>query len=132
MSGPRSSASQEERFGDSITVRTLHARITEPVLARQACNAITVDTARSLVAATAWLATERPRHVVVSTSADARAFCAGANLKERATVDHRGRLDVRPLTRAAHTSVRAALSADRAEGFAASTGKRATRWPSYA
>jgi enoyl-CoA hydratase/carnithine racemase len=69
---------------DTITLRRVADHVVELVLDRpQALNAISTAMARDLTAATSALAASRgTRAVVVSSSAD-RAFCVGADLKER-------------------------------------------------
>ncbi|MGN6299726.1 MAG: enoyl-CoA hydratase-related protein [Angustibacter sp.] len=69
---------------EHITLRAHGEHVVELVLDRpQALNAVSTGMARDLVAATAALAAStRTRAVVVSSAAE-RAFCVGADLKER-------------------------------------------------
>ncbi|MFJ9543255.1 enoyl-CoA hydratase/isomerase family protein [Streptomyces sp. NPDC101225] len=76
----------ERRFGAHVALRT-HGRkgaVAEVVLDRpQAMNAISTDMADALADACAVLAEARSVSAVVLTSTGERAFCVGADLKER-------------------------------------------------
>ena len=69
---------------ENVTLRALSEHVVELVLDRpQALNAVSTGMARDLVAATAALAASRRTRAVVVSSAAERAFCVGADLKER-------------------------------------------------
>lgn len=100
-SGPR----EERRFGAYVLVRR-EGHVAELVLDRPgAMNAVSTAMARSLSAACAALAEDREVRVVVVTSSAERAFCAGADLKERNALSDAELLRQRPVTRAAYTAV---------------------------
>jgi enoyl-CoA hydratase/carnithine racemase len=81
-------------------------QVAELVLDRpEAMNAVSTALARELAAATAWLAGHGGVRAVVLSSSGARAFCVGADLKERnASTDDELRAQ-RPLARAAYRGV---------------------------
>src|SRR5450755_2828917 len=81
-------------------------QVAEVVLDRpEAMNAVSTALARELAAATAWLAGHGGVRAVVLSSSGARAFCVGADLKERnASTDDELRAQ-RPLARAAYRGV---------------------------
>ncbi|SDG18468.1 enoyl-CoA hydratase/isomerase family protein [Streptomyces griseoaurantiacus] len=96
---------REERFGSHVAVRH-HAHVAELVLDRpKAMNAVSTEMARSLAAACAALAEDRVVRAVVLTSTHERAFCVGADLKERNSLTDAELLAQRPLARAAYTGV---------------------------
>ncbi|MDQ0811565.1 enoyl-CoA hydratase/carnithine racemase [Streptomyces sp. B3I7] len=93
------------RYGDHVVVRR-HTHVAELVLDRpRAMNAVSTDMARSLTAACAALAADRTVRAVVLTSSHERAFCVGADLKERNSLTDADLLAQRPLARAAYTGV---------------------------
>ncbi|MET9293692.1 enoyl-CoA hydratase-related protein [Streptomyces sp. NPDC003077] len=95
----------ERRFGEHVLVRW-HGHVAELVLDRpQAMNAVSTAMARSLGQACAALAEDRRARVVVLTSTHPRAFCVGADLKERNSFTDADLMRQRPLARAAYTGV---------------------------
>ncbi|MGV9338458.1 enoyl-CoA hydratase/isomerase family protein [Streptomyces sp. NPDC003688] len=95
----------EERFGEFVLVRR-HGQVAELVLDRpKAMNAVSTEMARSLTAACAALAADRDARVVVLTSSHERAFCVGADLKERNSFTDADLMRQRPVARAAYTGV---------------------------
>ncbi|WP_406439887.1 enoyl-CoA hydratase-related protein [Streptomyces sp. NBC_00631] len=95
----------EERFGEFVLVRR-HGQVAELVLDRpKAMNAVSAEMARSIVAACAALGADRDARVVVLTSSHERAFCVGADLKERNSMTDAELLRARPLSRGAYTGV---------------------------
>ncbi|MFE3166903.1 enoyl-CoA hydratase/isomerase family protein [Streptomyces sp. NPDC059224] len=95
----------EERFGEFVLVRR-HGQVAELVLDRpRAMNAVSADMARSIVAACAALGADRDARVVVLTSSHERAFCVGADLKERNSMTDAELVRARPLSRGAYTGV---------------------------
>ncbi|MER5793845.1 enoyl-CoA hydratase-related protein [Streptomyces sp. NPDC001980] len=95
----------EERYGEFVLVRR-HGHVAELVLDRpKAMNAVSTAMARSIVAACAALSTDRDARVVVLTSSHERAFCVGADLKERNAMTDAELLRSRPLSRGAYTGV---------------------------
>ncbi|MFB7595956.1 enoyl-CoA hydratase/isomerase family protein [Streptomyces sp. NPDC056160] len=95
----------EERFGEFVLVRR-HDHVAELVLDRpKAMNAVSTDMARSIAGACAALAADPDVRVVVLTSSHERAFCVGADLKERNSFSDADLLKQRPVARAAYTGV---------------------------
>lgn len=95
----------EERFGEFVLVRR-HEYVAELVLDRTgAMNAVSTDMARSIAGACAALAADRHARVVVLTSSHERAFCVGADLKERNSFSDADLLKQRPIARGAYTGV---------------------------
>ncbi|MGW1002464.1 enoyl-CoA hydratase/isomerase family protein [Streptomyces sp. NPDC002520] len=95
----------EERFGEFVLVRR-HGHVAELVLDRpKAMNAVSTDMARSIAGACAALAADRDARVVVLTSSHERAFCVGADLKERNSFSDADLVRQRPVTRGAYTGV---------------------------
>ncbi|GAA2510047.1 enoyl-CoA hydratase/isomerase family protein [Streptomyces longisporus] len=103
----------EERFGEFVLVRR-HGdegvgdvgHVAELVLDRpKAMNAVSSEMARSIAAACTALAADRDVRVVVVTSTHERAFCVGADLKERNSFTDADLLRQRPVARAAYTGV---------------------------
>ncbi|WP_448318536.1 enoyl-CoA hydratase/isomerase family protein [Streptomyces sp. CO7] len=94
-----------ERYGEFVRV-VRHGYVAELVLDRpRAMNAVSTDMARSLTAACDALSADPDARVVVLTSSHERAFCVGADLKERnGFSDAQLRLQ-RPVNRAAYTGV---------------------------
>ncbi|MFE4409779.1 enoyl-CoA hydratase/isomerase family protein [Streptomyces sp. NPDC056821] len=95
----------EERFGEFVLVRR-HDYVAELVLDRpKAMNAVSTDMARSIAGACAALAADRDARVVVLTSSHERAFCVGADLKERSSFSDADLVRQRPVARGAYTGV---------------------------
>ncbi|MCX4577123.1 enoyl-CoA hydratase-related protein [Streptomyces sp. NBC_01571] len=95
----------ERRFGEFVVVRR-HEHVAELALDRpKAMNAVSTDMARSLAGACAALAADPGVRVVVLTSTHERAFCVGADLKERNSFTDADLMRQRPLARAAYTGV---------------------------
>ncbi|MGX1314114.1 enoyl-CoA hydratase/carnithine racemase [Streptomyces calvus] len=97
----------EERFGEFVLVRR-HERghVTELVLDRpKAMNAVSTEMARSVAGACAALGEDREVRVVVLSSSHERAFCVGADLKERNAFSDADLVRQRPVARAAYTGV---------------------------
>ncbi|MFI9648604.1 enoyl-CoA hydratase/isomerase family protein [Streptomyces sp. NPDC052040] len=95
----------ERRFGEYVVVRR-HGHVAELVLDRpKAMNAVSTEMARSIIAACAHLAADRDVRVTVLTSTHERAFCVGADLKERNSFTDADLLRQRPFSRGAYTGV---------------------------
>ncbi|WP_432134689.1 MULTISPECIES: enoyl-CoA hydratase/isomerase family protein [unclassified Streptomyces] len=100
----------EERFGEFVLVRR-HGdgdvgHVAELALDRpKAMNAVSSEMARSIAAACAALGADRDVRVVVLTSTHERAFCVGADLKERNSFSDAELVRQRPVARAAYTGV---------------------------
>lgn len=95
----------EERFGEFVAVRR-HGYVAELRLDRpKAMNAVSTAMARSLTAACDALAADPDARVVVLTSTHERAFCVGADLKERNSFSDADLRRQRPVARAAYTGV---------------------------
>ncbi|MEU1148504.1 enoyl-CoA hydratase/isomerase family protein [Streptomyces sp. NPDC005863] len=95
----------EQRYGEYVAARR-HGHVVELVLDRpKAMNAVSTEMARSLSAACAALAEDAEARVVVLTSTHERAFCVGADLKERNSFSDADLRRQRPTTRASYTGV---------------------------
>ncbi|MFC9849359.1 enoyl-CoA hydratase/isomerase family protein [Streptomyces sp. NPDC127595] len=95
----------ERRFGDFVVVRR-HGYVAELVLDRpKAMNAVSTAMARSLAGACEALAADQDVRVTVLTSTHERAFCVGADLKERNSFSDAELVRQRPVARAAYTGV---------------------------
>lgn len=89
-----------------VGVRRHTERVAELVLDRpRAMNAMSSQMARELAETCARLATDASVSVVVITSTHDRAFCVGADLKERNSLTDADLGRQRPLARAAYTGV---------------------------
>lgn len=101
-------AGGEQRYGEWVAVRR-HGdggHVAELVLDRpRAMNAISTAMAGALTEATAALTVDRSVRAVVVTSSHERAFCVGADLKERNGFSDADLARQRPYTRAAYTGV---------------------------
>ncbi|GGL76439.1 enoyl-CoA hydratase [Streptomyces fumigatiscleroticus] len=97
----------EERFGEYVLVRRHgDGHVAELVLDRpKAMNAVSTGMAQSISVACAALGEDRGVRVVVLTSTHERAFCVGADLKERNSFSDADLVRQRPVTRAAYTGV---------------------------
>ncbi|MEF9906005.1 enoyl-CoA hydratase/isomerase family protein [Streptomyces sp. P9-A2] len=97
----------EERFGEFVLVRRHEqGHVAELVLDRpQAMNAVSTAMARSLAGACAALGRDPAVRVVVLTSSHERAFCVGADLKERNSFSDADLVRQRPVARGAYTGV---------------------------
>ncbi|MEO3762824.1 enoyl-CoA hydratase-related protein [Streptomyces sp. B8F3] len=92
-------------MGEGIAVRT-HEHVAELVLDRpEAMNAVSTELARVLTETTARLAADASVRAVVLTSSHERAFCVGADLKERNGFTDADMHRHRPTSRAAYTGV---------------------------
>ncbi|MFI6339676.1 enoyl-CoA hydratase/isomerase family protein [Streptomyces sp. NPDC050535] len=95
----------ERRFGEFVVVRR-HGYVAELVLDRpKAMNAVSTDMARSIAGACEVLAADLDVRVTVLTSTHERAFCVGADLKERNSLTDAELVRQRPVARAAYTGV---------------------------
>ncbi|MFF8642143.1 enoyl-CoA hydratase/isomerase family protein [Streptomyces sp. NPDC015345] len=95
----------EQRYGEYVAVRR-HGHVAELVLDRpKAMNAVSSEMARSVAAACAALSEDSAARVVVVTSTHERAFCVGADLKERNSLSDAELLRQRPTSRACYTGV---------------------------
>ncbi|WP_344325709.1 enoyl-CoA hydratase/isomerase family protein [Streptomyces macrosporus] len=97
----------EERFGEWVVVRReTDTHVAELVLDRpKAMNAVSTEMARLLGEACASLAADRRVRAVVLSSTHERAFCVGADLKERNSFTDADLARQRPYARAAYTGV---------------------------
>ncbi|MCH6162252.1 enoyl-CoA hydratase/isomerase family protein [Streptomyces marispadix] len=99
----------EERYGESIVVRKdagAAPHVAELVLDRpEALNAVSSEVAAGLAEACTALADDRDVRVTVLTSSNDRAFCVGADLKERNSLTDAELGRHRPTARAAYTGV---------------------------
>ncbi|MFI5754394.1 enoyl-CoA hydratase/isomerase family protein [Streptomyces sp. NPDC051569] len=99
----------EQRFGEFVVVRR-HGHVAELVLDRpKAMNAVSTEMARSIGAACAALGGDQGVgqgvRVAVLTSTHPRAFCVGADLKERNSLSDAELVRQRPTARVAYTGV---------------------------
>ncbi|MFE5854376.1 MULTISPECIES: enoyl-CoA hydratase/isomerase family protein [unclassified Streptomyces] len=95
----------EQRFGDFVVTRQ-SGHVAELVLDRPAAmNAVSTAMARSIAAACDALAADPAVRVTVVSSSHDRAFCVGADLKERNSFTDADLVRQRPTARAAYTGV---------------------------
>ncbi|MDN3297671.1 enoyl-CoA hydratase-related protein [Streptomyces ficellus] len=95
----------EQRFGEFVAVRR-HEYVAELVLDRpKAMNAVSTEMARSIGAACDALGADSSVRVTVLTSSHDRAFCVGADLKERNSLSDAELVRQRPVARGAYTGV---------------------------
>lgn len=95
----------EERYGEFVLVRR-HGHVAELVLDRpKAMNAVSTEMARSIAGACAALGADNGVRAVVLTSTHERAFCVGADLKERNSFSDADLVRQRPVARGAYTGV---------------------------
>lgn len=101
------SSVSEERYGEWIVVREdAGTHVAELVLDRpEAMNAVSVELAARLAEACTALAANRDVRATVLTSSSDRAFCVGADLKERNAFSDAELGRHRPTARAAYTGV---------------------------
>ncbi|WIY78442.1 enoyl-CoA hydratase/isomerase family protein [Streptomyces anulatus] len=98
----------EQRYGEFVVVRRHEGQdhVAELVLDRpKAMNAVSTDMARSIAAACDALGADRDVRATVLTSSHERAFCVGADLKERNSFTDADLVRQRPTARAAYTGV---------------------------
>lgn len=96
---------EEQRFGEWVAVRR-DGFVAELVLDRpRAMNAVSTEMARSIAAACAALGEDRAVRAVVLSSSHERAFCVGADLKERNAMSDAELGRQRPVARGAYTGV---------------------------
>ncbi|MFF2652030.1 enoyl-CoA hydratase/isomerase family protein [Streptomyces sp. NPDC058045] len=94
-----------QRYRDLVEVRR-HDHVAELALDRpKAMNAVSTEMARALTEACAALADDREVRAVVLASTHERAFCVGADLKERDSFTDADLMRQRPVARAAYTAV---------------------------
>ncbi|WHM36959.1 enoyl-CoA hydratase-related protein [Streptomyces sp. BPTC-684] len=95
----------EQRYGEFVGVKR-HGCVAELVLDRpKAMNAVSTEMARSIAAACDALAADPSARAVVVTSTHERAFCVGADLKERNSFTDAELVRQRPTARACYTGV---------------------------
>ena len=102
--------STQEQAGDrrlvTITRHGEGGHVAELALDRpEAMNAVSTAMARDLAAATGELAADEGVRVVLVTSTSPKAFCVGADLKERNSFTDADLMAQRPVARAAYTGV---------------------------
>jgi enoyl-CoA hydratase/carnithine racemase len=96
----------EERYGEFVVVRRPAERVAELVLDRpKAMNAVSTRMAEAIAEACAALGADPSVSVTVLTSSHERAFCVGADLKERNSLTDAELMRQRPRARAAYTGV---------------------------
>ncbi|WNI17438.1 enoyl-CoA hydratase/isomerase family protein [Actinacidiphila sp. ITFR-21] len=99
-------AADEARYGEFVRVRRHGERVAELVLDRPAAmNAVSTAMAGSIAGACEALGRDSSVSVTVLTSSNGRAFCVGADLKERNALSDEELGRQRPLARAAYTGV---------------------------
>ncbi|MER0244466.1 enoyl-CoA hydratase-related protein [Streptomyces sp. HSW2009] len=95
----------EQRFGEWVAVRR-DGFVAELVLDRpRAMNAVSTEMARSIAAACTALGEDGDVRAVVVSSSNERAFCVGADLKERNAMSDADLGRQRPVARGAYTGV---------------------------
>lgn len=96
---------EEQRYGEWVAVRR-HGAVAELVLDRpRAMNAVSTEFARRIGEACADLGADPSLSAVVLTSTHERAFCVGADLKERNSLSDAELSRQRPHARAAYGGV---------------------------
>jgi enoyl-CoA hydratase/carnithine racemase len=105
-------ATAEGETGQPVLVRVERfedpglAHVAEIVLDRpEAMNAVSTAMARAIAAATAQVAADESVRCVVLTSSHEKAFCVGADLKERNGFSDADLMEQRPIARAAYGGV---------------------------
>lgn len=102
----QASARVSGRFGAHVEVRRHGVHVAELVMDRgDAMNAVSTEMALALAQACDALAADDSVRAVVLTSSHPRAFCVGADLKERDSLTDAELMRQRPRTRAAYTGV---------------------------
>lgn len=112
-SGPTGAdATADGETGQPVLVRVERfedpglAHVAEIVLDRpEAMNAVSTAMARAIAAATAQVAADESVRCVVLTSSHEKAFCVGADLKERNGFSDADLMEQRPIARAAYGGV---------------------------
>ena len=90
----------------TVRIERVSARVAELIMDRpEALNAVSTAQAKALAGACAELAADDRLSVVVLASSSARAFCVGADLKERRSFTDDDLRAQRPWARAAYASV---------------------------
>ncbi|CAG7601828.1 enoyl-CoA hydratase/isomerase family protein [Actinacidiphila bryophytorum] len=96
----------EVRYGGLVRVERHGERVAELVLDRpEAMNAVSTAMAGAVAAACADLAADPAVSVTVLSSSNSKAFCVGADLKERNSLTDAELARQRPLARACYTGV---------------------------
>src|SRR5690348_5367554 len=96
----------EVRYGGLVRVERHGKYVAELVLDRpEAMNAVSAAMAEAIAAACTDLAADRTVSVTVLSSSGAKAFCVGADLKERNSLTDAELGRQRPVARAAYTGV---------------------------
>ncbi|MFI8994725.1 enoyl-CoA hydratase/isomerase family protein [Streptomyces sp. NPDC053542] len=96
----------EQRYGEHVAVKRHGDHVAELAMDRpKAMNAVSTAMAQALTAACEALAADRSVRTTVLTSTHDRAFCVGADLKERNSFTDADLMRQRPYTRAAYTGV---------------------------
>jgi enoyl-CoA hydratase/carnithine racemase len=91
---------------DRVRIERVDDHVAELVMDRpEALNAVDTEQARAIDDACAQLAADPAVRAVVLSSAVTRAFCVGADLKERNRLDDEQLIAQRPVARRAYTSV---------------------------
>ncbi len=105
-------ATEDGETGPPVLVRVERfedpglAHVAEIVLDRpEAMNAVSTAMARAIAAATAQVAADESVRCVVLTSSHEKAFCVGADLKERNGFSDADLMEQRPIARAAYGGV---------------------------
>ncbi|MFI0722199.1 enoyl-CoA hydratase/isomerase family protein [Streptomyces sp. NPDC021224] len=94
------------RYGEWVRVERPAPRVAELVLDRpRAMNAVSSAMAESIAGACAALSADASVSVVVLTSSNEKAFCVGADLKERNAMTDAELVAQRPVARGAYTGV---------------------------
>jgi enoyl-CoA hydratase/carnithine racemase len=106
MATPASSSQSLTRSMVKVTRHGLGGYVAELALDRpEAMNAVSTQLARDLADACAELAADQGVRVVLVTSTSPKAFCVGADLKERGAFTDADLLAQRPVARAAYSGV---------------------------
>jgi enoyl-CoA hydratase/carnithine racemase len=96
----------QERSGGGVRVERHGGHVAELVLDRPAAmNAVSSEQAKAIAAAAGELAADPAVRAVVLTSSSAKAFCVGADLKERNRFSDEELRAQRPVARAAYAGV---------------------------
>ncbi|MGW0731239.1 enoyl-CoA hydratase/isomerase family protein [Streptomyces sp. NPDC002851] len=104
--GTGAGAGHELRFGEFVALRRHADGVVEFLLDRpKAMNAVSSDMARSIASACQALGDDPSARVVVLSSSNDRAFCVGADLKERNSLSDAELVAQRPTARAAYTGI---------------------------